>query len=144
MARTFRRRHVTHPVSELNVTNLVDLAFTLLIVFMLAAPLIQPEQKISVNLPVESVRPQQKQDPLERTETITVRSDGQISLGTQMMSLNELIVQLQRFGAETKPPVIALRLDAGATAQQFTSVMEAMSKNNLTKFYVATQPQSTR
>ena len=40
MARTFRRRRQMHAVSELNVTNLVDLAFVLLIVFMLAAPLL--------------------------------------------------------------------------------------------------------
>ena len=43
MARSFRRQHTRHPISELNVTNLIDVAFTLLIIFMIATPLIQEE-----------------------------------------------------------------------------------------------------
>jgi len=35
MARTFRRPRTSHPISELNVTNLIDVAFTLLIIFVL-------------------------------------------------------------------------------------------------------------
>ena len=46
MARTFRRTRATHPISELNVTNLIDLAFTLLIIFMISTPLIQQEQTV--------------------------------------------------------------------------------------------------
>ena len=41
MARTFRRQRQLNPVAELNITNLVDLGFTLLIIFMIATPLIQ-------------------------------------------------------------------------------------------------------
>lgn len=54
MARTFKRPRAMQPLSELNVTNLIDVAFTLLIIFMIATPLIQQEQTIPVNLPVES------------------------------------------------------------------------------------------
>ena len=36
MARTFRQRRQMHAVAELNVTNLLDLAFVLLIIFMRA------------------------------------------------------------------------------------------------------------
>lgn len=139
MARTFRRKHTAHPISELNVTNLVDLAFTLLIVFMLAAPLIQPEQQIPVNLPVESTRPQPKQDPQERRESVTVRPDGQVMLGGRVVSLAELTAAFQRFAAESKPPVIYLRSDAAATMQQFVSVFEAAGKHNL-RLAVVTQP----
>jgi len=32
MARTFRRKHTTHPIAELNVTNLIDLGFMLMII----------------------------------------------------------------------------------------------------------------
>ena len=62
MARSFRRQRTTHPISELNVTNLIDVAFTLLIIFMIATPLIQEEQTIQVNLPTESKRPQDTPD----------------------------------------------------------------------------------
>jgi biopolymer transport protein ExbD len=131
MARTFRRKHAAHPIADLNVTNLVDLAFTLLIVFMLAAPLIQPEQKIPVNLPVESVRPQQKQDPQERRESVTVRPDGQILLGSQVVSMGELIAAFQRFAAEAKPPLLDVRADANATVQHLVTVLSEAGKLNL-------------
>lgn len=131
MARTFRRKHTAHPIAELNVTNLVDLAFTLLIVFMLAAPLIQPEQKIPVNLPVESVRPQQKQDPQERRETVTVRPDGQILLGSRTVTMGELSAAFQRFAGEAKPPILDLRADASSTVQHLVTVMSEAGKYNL-------------
>mgnify|MGYP001545484555 CR=1 FL=1 len=41
MARTFRRRQTAAPISELNVTNLIDLGFTLLIIGRSAMPRIQ-------------------------------------------------------------------------------------------------------
>ena len=34
MARVFRRKHTAHPIADLNVTNLIDLGFMLLIIFM--------------------------------------------------------------------------------------------------------------
>jgi len=40
-----------HAVAELNVTNLLDLAFVLLIIFMIATPLITSEQTIPIELP---------------------------------------------------------------------------------------------
>jgi biopolymer transport protein ExbD len=131
MARTFRRKHAAHPIADLNVTNLVDLAFTLLIVFMLAAPLIQPEQKIPVNLPVESVRPQPKQDPQGRRETVTVRPNGELLLGNRTLSMAELITAFQRFATESKPPIVEFRADANATVQHLITAMDEARKYNL-------------
>lgn len=139
MARTFRRRPAPHAIAELNVTNLVDLAFTLLIVFMIAAPLIKPEQTIPVELPKESPAPQAKQDPRQRFESITVLPDGGVLLGDRKMTVRMLAAELARFAQEPKPPFIRLRIDAKATAQQFVSVMEELKKNNLLKFQLDTQ-----
>jgi biopolymer transport protein ExbD len=139
MARTFRRKPSAHAISEVNVTNLVDLAFTLLIVFMIAAPLIKPEQTIPVDLPKESPAVQPKQDPRERSESITVLADGQVLLGNRPMSLRALTGELSRFAREPKPPYIRLRIDARATAQQFVAVMEELKKHNLLKIQLDTQ-----
>lgn len=139
MARIFRRKHSSHPIADLNVTNLIDLGFMLLIIFMVATPLIQQEQKIPVNLPVESVSAQQKPDPRERNESITIMADGSVRLGDRPFTLKQLIPELARFAGETKPPVIHLRLDAKATAQQFVSVMDELKKHNLTRIAFDTQ-----
>jgi biopolymer transport protein ExbD len=131
MARIFRRKHQAHAISELNVTNLVDLAFTLLIVFMLAAPLIQQEQTIAVNLPTESAAKQSKPDPAQRFESVTVLADGSITLGNRPMTLKLLTAEFAKWAEQPKPPVIRLRVDAKATAQQWIGVLSEAKKLNL-------------
>jgi biopolymer transport protein ExbD len=139
MARSFRRKQTAHPIADLNVTNLIDLGFMLLVIFMLATPLITQEQKIPVDLPVESVSPQQKPDPKDRHETITVQADGGVLLGTQPFSIRQLAPELARLAAQPKPPGIHLRLDSKATAQNFVAVMDELKKHNLTRIAFDTQ-----
>jgi len=140
MARNFHRPRSAQPIAELNVTNLIDLGFMLLIIFMIVAnPALQTEQKMPMELPVESASPQQKADPDQRTETITILPDGRVLLGDDPMTLKQLSVRLAAFAKETKPPVIELRLDAKTTAQQWISVMDELKKNNLSKIAVPTQ-----
>ena len=139
MARNFRRKQTSHPIADLNVTNLIDLGFMLLIIFMVATPLIQQEQKIPVNLPFESAKPQPKLDPKERYESITVQADGRILIGDRPFSLRQLAPELAKFAAEAKPPVIQLRCDAKATMQQIISVLDELQKHNLTKIAFPTQ-----
>lgn len=139
MARNFRRKHAAHPIADLNVTNLIDLGFMLLIIFMVATPLIQQEQKIPIDLPVESVSAQQKHDPKERTESLTVQADGRVLLGDRPFTVKQLIPELAKFAAEPRPPVIHLRLDAKTTAQQFVTIMDELKKHNLTKIAFDTQ-----
>ena len=133
MARRFRRKHSSHPIADLNVTNLIDLGFMLLVIFMIATPLIQQEQKVAVDLPVESVKPQQTPDPKDRYETITVQADGGVLLDARRVSLGQLSAELARFAAEPKPPVIQLRCDAKASMQHVISVMDELQKHNLTR-----------
>ncbi len=139
MARTFRQRRQMHAVAELNVTNLVDLAFTLLIIFMLATPLMQQEQTIPVNLPVESKSPQQKPDPDTKFESITIQADGAYNLSNRIITRAQLPDEFSRFAREPKPPVFRIRMDAKATAQQFIVVMDELKRANLTRITFDTQ-----
>ncbi len=139
MARTFKRPRSTHPISELNVTNLIDIAFTLLIIFMIATPLIQNEQSIPVNLPVESRSQQAKPDPNTRFETITIQADGTCRVGSRVVPLRSMKTTLAAYAKDPKPPVFRIRMDAKATAQQFINVMDALKQNNLTKVVFDTQ-----
>jgi len=91
MARTFRRQRQSHPISELNVTNLIDLGFTLLIIFMIATPLINQEQTMPMQLPITSKSPSQKQDK-ELFQAIAIDKNGRYYWGTsnQPISVNDL------------------------------------------------------
>ena len=139
MARKFRRKHSAHPIADLNVTNLIDLGFMLLIIFMIATPLIQQEQKVAVDLPVESVKPQQKVDPKDRFETLTVQADGTVLHEMRALTMGQLTGELARFAAEPKPPVIQLRCDANAKMQHIITVMDELQKHNLTRVSFPTQ-----
>src|ERR1700682_5214658 len=112
MARIFRRPRHLHPVAELNITNMVDLGFTLLIIFMISTPLIQKEQTVPVNLPVESKSQQAKTDPDARFETIVLRPDGSCLLGSREVPLNRLKAALATYASDPKPPVFRIRMDA--------------------------------
>ena len=141
MARTFRRKSQLHPVAELNVTNLVDLGFTLLIIFMIATPLINQEQTIRVNLPVESKSPQVKPDRNERFVTIAIDTGGAYYLNseTRTVGMGELRRRLQTMAAEAKPPVIRIRGDARVHYEKIVQLMDELKKANLLKFTFDTQ-----
>jgi biopolymer transport protein ExbD len=139
MARIFRRPRQLHPIAELNITNMVDLGFTLLIIFMITTPLIQSEQTIPVNLPVEAKSEQAKPDPDARYETIVIKADGTCLLGARAVALNQMGAALASYAAAAKPPIFRIRMDARATAQQFITVIDALKKNNLSKITFDTE-----
>src|SRR5271169_5633635 len=104
MARTFRRQRQMHPIAELNVTNLVDLGFTLLIIFMIATPLIQQEQTIPVNLPNETKKSQEKPPPDTEFQSVSIDKSGVYYLGNRQITFTELSSTLAAFAAKSKPP----------------------------------------
>jgi len=139
MARNFRKQRQSAPISELNLTNLIDLGFTLLIIFMIATPLINQEQTIPVDLPTESQSEQQRPDPDTQFETITIQSDGAVALGESIVRLEDLTEALAPYAAQPKPPVFRIRMDALSTAQQFISVMDSLKRQQLSKITFDTQ-----
>ncbi len=139
MARTFRQRRQMHAVAELNVTNLLDLAFVLLIIFMIATPLITQEQTIPVNLPSESKSEQQKPDPDTTFQPISIDRQGSYFFGDKRVTLSELQQRLRQLATEKKPPVIRIRADLTLQWQQVVTLMDELKKNNLSKITFDTQ-----
>lgn len=138
MARNFKRQRQSHPISELNVTNLIDVAFTLLIIFMIATPLIQQEQTIPVNLPGESKREQAKPEDTEYV-AISIDRAGNYYFRNERMSLPEISRQLMAEAAKAKQPVIRIRADLTLQWQQVVRVMDEVKRHNLTKITFDTE-----
>ena len=139
MARTFRQRRQMHAVAELNVTNLLDLAFVLLIIFMIATPLITAEQTIPINLPSESKSDQAKPDPDVTFQQISIDRQGAYFFSGTRMTLSELQTRLRQLASEKKPPVIRIRADLTLQWQQVVTLMDELKKNNLSKISFDTQ-----
>lgn len=138
MARTFRQRRQMHAVAELNVTNLLDLAFVLLIIFMIATPLITAQQTIPINLPSESAKPQ-KPDPEATFQDIAIDRSGGYFFGDKPVTLSELQSRLRQLASEKKPPVIKIHADLTLQWQQVVTLMDELRKVELTKISFATQ-----
>ncbi|HEY1763960.1 MAG TPA: biopolymer transporter ExbD [Opitutaceae bacterium] len=144
MARSFRRPRPSHPIAELNLTNLIDLGFTLLIIFMVATPLINKEQTIPVSLPAESKSAQPKVDPTTHFVAISVDAKGNFYLDERPspVGLAELRSRLRVYGTETTPPVMRIRGDAHVPYEKMIQVLDELKQANLTKITFDTQPVS--
>jgi biopolymer transport protein TolR len=142
MARTFRRPRASHPIAELNLTNLIDLGFTLLIIFMVATPLINKEQTIPVTLPSESKSAQQKVDANTHFVAISVDARGNFYLDERPspVGMGELRSRLRLYGAERTPPVIRIRGDARVPYEKMIQILDELKQANLTKITFDTQP----
>ena len=143
MARIFRRQRQSHAIAEINVTNLIDLGFTLLIIFMISTPLINQEQTIPVRLPFESRSSQVKPEQGDRFESISIDAHGRYYLNSQQtpFSLPELRVRLQNWGGERKPPIIRIRGDAKVPYEKIVQLMDELKRANLLKFTFDTQTE---
>ena len=141
MARTFRRRQTAQPISELNVTNLIDLGFTLLIIFMIATPLINQEQTIPLKLPTESKSTQVRPDADTKFHSVSIKVNGQYFLDEKPVSLSmaELKTQLRAFAGEKKKPVIRIRGDEAVPYGKVIQLIDELKKMDLLSVHFDTQ-----
>lgn len=123
-------------MTELNVTPLMDLAFSLLIIFMISTPLL--EQTIPVNLPKQDVNSASVRPDID-FQLITIKADGKIYWGKQSVDLVELNSLLASLSKTQDPPAISLRADRNLIYQKVIDVIDAIKRNNLTKLHLDTE-----
>ncbi len=143
MARIFRRKHTAQPIAELNVTNLIDLGFTLLIIFMICASYSQDEQTVPVNLPTVARTPQQKPDKDDKFVAIGVDAGGRyyVENETNSVTLAELRRRLKDYAAETKQPVVRIRGDADVPYQKVAQLFNEVERAGLVRFTIDSQTE---
>lgn len=123
-------------MTELNVTPLMDLAFSLLIIFMISTPLL--EQTIPVNLPKQDSNNASARPDID-FQLITIKEDGSVYWGRQRVDFPELNALLDSLSKMPEPPAISLRADRNLRYQQVVDVIDAIKRNNLTKLHLDTE-----
>ena len=112
------RRRMYTPMSEINVTPFVDVMLVLLIIFMVAAPLMNVG--VPVDLPKTSADPITGQDePL----VVTVDAKGDIYLGETKFGPDELVTKLRAVQKEKPDQRVFVR---GDKAINYGKVMEVL------------------
>lgn len=134
MRRFSQRSHLV-TLSEINITPLLDLAFVLLIIFVITTPLL--EQSLKLNLPGGGLD-DKNPPPKESRRTVEVTRDGAYVMQGKRMSLNDVEAALvQAYQANPKLGVI-VRADRKEQLENVTAVIDICVRNGIENFAIST------
>ena len=137
MARDFKRPNKLAVISDLNVTPLIDLAFSLLIIFMITTPVI--EQYNRIDLPTQNVENNQK-PPEQEDKFITIDASGNYNWGQDTVTKSELETLLDQVAqGPDDQPTIHLRGDRSLPYQKIMDVINMLKSRKLTKVSLDTK-----
>lgn len=115
------RGHGELPVmADINVTSLVDVAFVLLIIFMITAPIMQGG--VDVQLPRAEARPLQAREGL----VVSIDRAGQIFVDETALSYEDFRTAFPAMVAARQPSGVYLRADRRVDYGQVVRVLAAM------------------
>jgi biopolymer transport protein ExbD len=112
-------------MAELNVTPLLDLAFVLLIIFIITTPLLT--SNIPVQLPMGSKSNAQPADA-KSIRTVSIDRSGQVYLESKPVELPVLEQELTAFGLATPDAAVVVRADKSLNVQQLFDVMDVLKR----------------
>ena len=133
--RRYSQRQSLSSLSEINITPLLDLAFVLLIIFMITTPLLEN----SSNLIIPSSGANNASIDTNRVQTVSIDRDETLKLNTEPVSnetLAERLVELKR----TNPDLaVVIRPDRELPVQKLVTLMDALQRAGITKLGIATK-----
>jgi biopolymer transport protein TolR len=135
-----RRSTSYRPMSEINVTPMVDVMLVLLIVFMVAAPL------LTVGVPVDLPKAQapainENKEPL----VVTVNADGKIFLQETVLDADDTLVpRLQAITSNNPEASIYVRGDRAINYGRVLEVMSMISAAGFTKVSLVAETPGAR
>ena len=122
-----------HALSELNITPLLDLAFVLLVIFILTtAP---PVNELDISLPTAGANPKEQKS---KAYFVSINNVGKISLNNVEMNENQLLRTLVEFRKEDPELNVVVRADSNIEVQRLVSVLDVLISANVTKFGLST------
>ncbi|XXQ67351.1 ExbD/TolR family protein [Neisseriaceae bacterium B1] len=132
------------PMSDINVTPLVDVMLVLLIVFMITMPVLT--HSVEINLPVSGSKTAQEQQMNIKPIEIGITADGQYTIGAESsnkMDFETVKVQLMQLGQQNPNTILAIDADKNAAYDHVLKVLEAAREAKLIKIGFRTEVQNT-
>ena len=136
--RRYSQRQSLSSLSEINITPLLDLAFVLLIIFMITTPLLEN----SVNLIVPSSGEKNPQLNAAQVQTISIDRAETIRLNNQVVDADTLTVQLSGLKRANPDVAVVIRPDRDLPVQKLITLMDALQRAEITKVGVATKAET--
>jgi biopolymer transport protein TolR len=123
LRRSGRRREDLPLNADINVTSLVDVAFTLLVIFIITAPILQGG--VEVNLPQADIRPISAMDDIF---IISVQADGTVFVEETPISIEEFEESFAQLASAAGTQQVYIRADTEARHGVVFRVISAASR----------------
>ena len=136
--RRYSQRQNFSTLSEINVTPLLDLAFVLLIIFIITTPLL--ENSLTLNIPT-SAAANAAVDPA-KVQTVTIDRAGAVKFNNEALDFTTLTSRLAEVKRANPDVAVVIRPDGELPVQNLITLMDAVQRAEITKVGVATRAET--
>jgi biopolymer transport protein ExbD len=123
-----------HSLTELNITPLLDLAFVLLVIFIITTTPIVND--LDLKLPAAS---KHEKDPPRKANYITVQADGKLWINKAPVSISGLQEKLVELRMDDPDLSVIVRGDNKTKYSQIRAVLDSCQQANVAKVDLATE-----
>ena len=136
--RRYSQRQSLSTLSEINITPLLDLAFVLLIIFMITTPLL--ENSMSLVIPSSAER----NPPINsaQLQTVSIDRNEMIRLNNEVVDLAGLSARLSQSKRANPDIAVIIRPDRELPVQKLITLMDALQHAGITKIGIATRAEA--
>jgi biopolymer transport protein ExbD len=135
--RRYSQRNNLTTLSEINITPLLDLAFVLLIIFMITTPLLES----SMNLVIPSSGAASPPINTSQVQMISIDRADTIKFNNQAVDPPSLMVRLVELKRTNPDVAVVIRPDRELPVQKLMTVMDALQRAQITKVGIATKAE---
>ena len=125
-----------HTLTEINVTPLLDLAFVLLVIFIITTPLMEN----STNLVVPTSSEATQSVDRSQVQTISIDKDDVMRFNEEVVDAATLESRLEALHEEKPDVAIVVRPHKELPIQKFIDVMDILQRARISKVGVLTRP----
>jgi biopolymer transport protein ExbD len=133
-----RRPARKHVVAEINITPLLDLAWLLLVVFILTT--VSIVQSIPVDLPETQER---KEEVPTEAATVVIDGAGVVYLNEEVVPMETLKERLQLYQYANPELPVVLRADRALVYDKVVGVMDVIKQAGVLNLNIATEAQGS-
>jgi biopolymer transport protein ExbD len=139
--RRFSQRNSLVTLSDINITPLLDLAFVLLIIFVITTPLL--DKGLELNLPQGKGQPD-KQLTKNDIRVVEINSQGGYAIKGRILPLKQLIAQLTQDHNANPNLVVYIRADGNSHTKDVAALLDGCNQNGITRYSLREQPEGPR
>ena len=135
--RRYSQRQSLSSLSEINITPLLDLAFVLLIIFMITTPLLETTSSLIIpssgakNPPVTAMQ----------VQTVSIDRNETIRFNNKIVDLESLTAQLSEIKRANPEIAVVIRPDRDLPVQKLITLMDVLQRAQIMKVGIATRAE---